>query len=40
VSLTSVTVVPSATCWSQRNASVSTPMTLDHALDVNFSLDA
>ena len=29
-SLTSVTVVPSATCWSHRSASVSTTMTLAH----------
>jgi hypothetical protein len=31
-SLTSVTVVPSATCWNQRSASVSIPMTLGHEL--------
>ena len=29
-SLTSVTVVPSATCWNQRSASVSISMTIDH----------
>jgi len=39
-SLTSVNVVPSATCWSQRSASVSIHMTLAHNLVVDKSLDA
>ncbi|HEX3189553.1 MAG TPA: hypothetical protein VHS30_07175 [Streptosporangiaceae bacterium] len=39
-SLTSVSVVPSVTCWSQRSASVSISMTLAHGLVVNKSLDA
>src|SRR5450759_1506479 len=39
-SLTSVTVTPSATCWNQRTASVSTCMTLAHGNHAIESLDA
>jgi hypothetical protein len=39
-SLTSVTVVPSATCWNQRSESVSITMTLAHGSNEFFSLDA
>ena len=38
--LTSVTVIPSATCWNQRTASVSTYMTQTHDSHAIQSLDA